>query len=331
MTTESRASHSGGDAFKSPLRTALVTGATGFIGSALAQRLARSGVRVTCLVRPGSVRIATLSHIPGITVVESPTFDSDTIRAALSYLPVEVVFHLASYGVQPNDRDEEQLALGNVVLTERLLMACRGLSVGRFIFSGTCSEYGPVAEPELLSEVHALAPSSPYGAAKAEAEVRGISVGRELGIPFIPLRLFGVYGVGEAPLRLIPYVIAQLLRGDVPSLTGGEQVRDLMYVDDMVDALVATATAPGVQPGTAYNVCTGTAVRVRAVAERVAALLGKAGADLGLGRLPYRADEAMWIVGDPMRFMVATGWKPTTTLTEGIHRMIAAARSRAKS
>jgi UDP-glucose 4-epimerase len=314
----------------SKIRAALVTGATGFIGSALARRLARSGVGVTCLVRAGSARKGALAEVPGLTVIELPSFDPDPLRAALSRVPAEVVFHLASYGVQPNERDTEQMLLGNVTLMERLLGAVRDLPRKRFIYSGSCAEYGPVTEPERLTEAHPVAPLSPYGAAKEAAEVRGSALARELGVPFVPLRLFGVYGIGEAEHRLIPHLIAHLRRGEVPNLTGGEQARDLMYIDDVVEALVQAAIAEGIEIGTAYNVCTGEPVQIRAVAERVAAVMGKSGADLGLGRRPYRSDEAMWIVGDPALFRAATGWTPTVGLTEGIRRMVAASLSEAK-
>ena len=308
-----------------PIRAALVTGATGFIGGALSRRLAGSGAHVTCLVRPGSGRSAELASVPGIAVIEPPSFETEALRAALSDVAADVVFHLASYGVRPDERDEEQLRTGNVVLTERLLYACAALHPRRFVYTGTCTEYGAVAEPERLTEQHALAPASPYGAAKVAAERQGTDLARELGIPFVPLRLFGVYGAGEAEHRLVPYLIGQLRRDEAPSLTGGEQARDLMYVEDMVDALIQAATAPGIEPGTPYNVCTGEPVRIRAVAAQVAALLGKPSADLGLGRRPYRSDESMWIVGDPARFRAATGWTPAVDLVEGIRRTIAAA------
>lgn len=307
------------------LTAALVTGATGFIGSALVRRLTQLGVRTTCLVHTGRARAPRLVGLPGLHVIETPSFSSDALRASLSRarVPAEVVFHLASYGVNPSERDKGQLLAGNVTLMERLLEATAELPLRRFIYTGSCSEYGMATEPERIAESYPIAPTSPYGAAKAAAELQGGAVAKERGVPFVPLRLFGVYGMGEAEHRLLPHLIDHLRRGEEPSLTLGEQSRDLMYLDDVVEALIQAATAPGIEPHTAYNVCTGEPVRIRAVAERVAALLGKPDAALGLGRIPYRSEEAMWIVGAPDRFRAATGFRPRIGLTEGLRRVVA--------
>jgi nucleoside-diphosphate-sugar epimerase len=302
---------------------ALVTGATGFIGAALSRRLASAGTRTTCVVREDSAAGSKLAGIRGISVVRVSSFEPEALRLALANVPMDVVFHLASYGVKAGQRDPVQLVEGNVRLLERLLSSLSGKPIRRFVYTGSCSEYGPAAEPERLSELHPLSPASGYGAAKAAAEARGVALAGELGIPFVPLRLFGVYGVGEAEHRLIPYLVRHLSRGETPSLTGGEQTRDLTYIEDVVEALIDAATAPRIRPPTPYNVCSGKPVQIRAVARCVATLLGKPEADLGLGRLPYRDDEPMWIVGDPRKFHEDTGWQPRVDLVDGIRRVIA--------
>ena len=304
------------------LTAAVVTGATGFIGAALARRLARSGTRTLCVVRNGNTHAARLLGVSGVERVSLSSFDSPALRAALLDVRPEVVFHLASYGVHQGNRNPKEMAAGNVTLMEQLLSAVAGLPLRRFVSTGSCTQYGPVAEPERLSESHPIAPTSPYGVAKAEAERRGSMIAREYGTPFVPLRLFGVYGLGEAGDRLVPYLMDCLRQGEAPILTGGEQARDLTYVDDAVEALVQAATADGVVPHTVYNVCSGEPTRVRTVAKVVADRMGTPGADLGLGRRPYRTDETMWIVGDGRRFRAATGWQPTIGLSEGIGRVV---------
>jgi nucleoside-diphosphate-sugar epimerase len=208
----------------------------------------------------------------------------------------------------------------------RLLVAISGAPLRRFLYTGTCSEYAPVREPERITESHPVQPISLYGAAKAAAHLYGNALARQLDIPLVTLRPFGVYGLGEAAHRLVPYLLDHLRRGAVPSLTSGEQVRDLTYVDDVVEALLMAATAPGLTPYQAYNVCRGEPLRIRDVAERVARLWGAPDADLGLGLRPYRSDEAMWVVGDNSRFREATGWQPKVDLTEGLGRVIEHAR-----
>ncbi|AKT37131.1 NAD-dependent epimerase/dehydratase family protein [Chondromyces crocatus] len=304
-------------------RSALVTGATGFIGSALCRRLVAEGVRTVALVRAESAveRLAGLD----VTVVRTDTFERDALRAALRGVDeVEAVFHLAAYGVHPDQRDAGRMIEGNIAFVAGLLSALEGRPMQRFLFAGTCSEYGPVAEPERLTESSPVAPRSIYGAAKAAASLFGAALARTLALPFVTLRLFGVYGPGEGEHRLVPYLVRCLQRGETPTLTGGEQVRDLTFVDDVVEALVTAAVTPALAPYEAYNLCGGRPARIRDVAEGVARALGRPDADLGLGRRPYREDEPMWLVGDGERFMSATGWRPEVDLDEGLRRTVAA-------
>jgi UDP-glucose 4-epimerase len=309
---------------------ALVTGATGFIGSALVARLAREGVPTLCLVRAESPRAATLERLAGVEVRRLASFTQRELDAALKDLEIEVIFHLASYGVSPAERDPEAMIEGNVALTTRLVAAAP-TSLRRFLFTGSCSEYAPAREPTHLDEQHPIAPISLYGAAKAAARLCGDALARTRGLPFVTLRPFGVYGPGEGPHRLVPHLLDRLKRGEPPELTPGEQARDLTFIDDVVDALLLAATAEAIEPHAVYNLCSGEPVRIRAVAEATARLLGTPSADLGLGRRPYRSDEPMWVVGDGRRFHEATGFRPKVGLDEGLARMIDDARGRSRS
>jgi nucleoside-diphosphate-sugar epimerase len=212
--------------------------------------------------------------------------------------------------------------LGNVGLVAALLSAVDEPRC--FVHAGTCSEYARAEAGVLIPESHPMLPESLYGAAKAGAALFGAACARRRGLRFLWLRLFGVFGVGEASHRLVPHVIAHLRRGERPSLTGGTQERDLTYVDDVADALVLAAGSTSLDAYVPYNVCSGVPVTIRAVAEAVARKMGRPDSALGLGDLPYRSDEAMWVVGDPTRFRAATGWAPRVGLEEGIGRMIEA-------
>jgi nucleoside-diphosphate-sugar epimerase len=311
------------------LTSAIVTGATGFIGSTLVRRLVARGVRVTCLVRAGSSRLDRVGGA-GITTVALDRFEPEPVRAVLRAAGrADALFHLASYGVDPGERDPDAMTAGNATLVKTLLSAAADLGLQRFVYTGSCSEYGPASEPALLTETSLLEPTSPYGVAKLVAERDGGEQAKRLGVPLVTLRLFGTYGPFEAPERLVPYLVERLRRGEVPSLTGGEQARDLMFVDDVADAIIASATSEGITEGEAYNVCTGVPVRIREVAHEVAELMEKPTADLGLGRRAYRADEAMWIVGDPTRFVEATGLRPRLSRRDGLRRSIAHCLERA--
>ncbi len=139
------------------------------------------------------------------------------------------------------------------------------------------------------------------------------------------LRLFHIYGPGEAPSRLVPYLV-DCLRNEVRAkLTKGEQYRDALYLDDAVSALLAAAAAPALSE-TVYNVCSGCPMTVRGLADAVAHALGKSTDLLEFGALPYRHDEEMWVVGDNRRFLRDTTWSPAVSLEDGIPNVIRSRR-----
>ena len=306
------------------LHSALVTGATGMIGSVLVERLLEEGVQVFAVVRAGGQ--ARMKPASALNVIET-SFGRDELRRCLEGISCDVVFHLASYGVQSHERDSDQLIEGNVRLLSHLLPAVGAWPLERFIFSGSCSEYGfPERENMPMSEGQPLRPTSLYGAAKAAAELYGNALAGQLKIPFVTLRIFNVFGPGEGPHRLLPAILQALEQDRPVELTGGEQQRDLLYVEDVADSLLAAAGCGRLEPLTAYNVCSGLPVRIRQVGEIAADLLGKSTSLLGWGKRPYRSDEPMWVVGNPARFREATSWRPKLSLAAGIERMIAARR-----
>jgi UDP-glucose 4-epimerase len=304
------------------LRSALVTGGTGFIGSALVRRLVADSTEVVCIARPNTPP-ERLARLAGATVIHS-SYEPHALLRTLAEVTVDTVFNLASYGVHQDERDTESMIDGNIgVLTHVLELAAHN-GVKRFIHAGSCSQYATPPGNELVAEDAPLRPTSLYGAAKTAAELYGTALANRLHVPFVALRVFGVYGPGETPERLVPAIISHLERGDEVDLTPGEQVRDLSYVDDVVDAFIAAATADAIRDNGAYNVCTSQGVSIRAVGETAARLMQKPQRLLGWGRRPYRADEPMWLVGDNRALRAATGWSPRVTLEEGIQKMLTA-------
>src|ERR1043166_4124421 len=187
------------------LRSALVTGSTGFIGGALVQRLVHEGVEVTCLVRE-KARPFPIERLSDVRVIEIPAFEGEALKSCLADVRADVVFNLAAYGVQPADRDPGLLIEGNVGMVAHLLEAVAEWPIRRFIHTGSSAEYGHAAREGVpIAEDQVLQPISPYGAAKAASVLFGAAYASHLEIPFNTLRLFGVFGAGEGPSRLVPY------------------------------------------------------------------------------------------------------------------------------
>lgn len=304
-------------------RTVLVTGGSGFIGAHLVRRLLSEGAEVWALSRSRSPKRSVLESVPGIRLISVERFGTDELKQRLGVCDPEVVFHLAAYGVGRDERDREEMLRGNVDLLAHLLLALADRRPRLLLHTGSCSEYASSHEPLPLSEDHPVRPATLYGAAKAASVLFGNALAAELGIPLVTLRLFGVFGPGEAPQRLVPYLVQCLKRGTVASLTPGEQVRDFLYIDDVVDAFISAAGAAQLPPFHAYNVSSGVPVTVRTVGEVVCEEMEGSSALLGWGRRPYPMNEPLYLVGDSHRFRSATGWSPRVSLREGIRRVIA--------
>ncbi len=301
--------------------SALVAGTTGFIGSALTRRLAEEGIKTYCLVREGRYNPADFETLRGVEVIKIRSSLKGSLDNALSGVKADVVFNLVSYGVNPKENDPEIMIETNLHFLSSLLLIVSQWPLRRFIHTGSCFEYGEPLNRKPIKEDHPLKPISLYGAAKVASVLYGNALAAKLSIPFVTLRLFGVYGKGERPHRLIPYIMSRIGGNETVDLTPGEQVRDILYIDDVVEAFTATARKDAVEPLGIYNVCSGIPVTVREVGETVARVMDKPSTLLHWGERTYSIDDPMWIVGDGAKFEEATGWKPKVSLLEGIKRM----------
>jgi nucleoside-diphosphate-sugar epimerase len=143
---------------------------------------------------------------------------------------------------------------------------------------------------------------------------------RAYGLPVITVRPFQVYGPGQPKHTLIPAAIRKGLVGQDFSMTPGEQERDFIYVDDVVEGMVAAAVAPGIN-GHSFDLGTGRIYSVYQVVERVWAMTGAQGRVLR-GELPYRPGEVKHLVADADRTAQLTGWRAQVGLEEGLRETV---------
>lgn len=305
----------------------LVVGGTGFIGSRLVRALVEQGSDVTCVSLPGT-DTSRLDGVP-VRLLEADASDPASLRRVLDGAVFHRVFNLAAYGVDPSFRDPRAMLDGNAGIIASLVQAVAERDIDMLVHVGSCAQYGAAPFGTPIAEDHPQRPDTLYGAAKCAAEVYGRAAAVVFGVPFTTLRLFHVYGVGEPPKRLVPYLLGRLAANESVDLTPGEQSRDLTYVDDVASALIAASTAGDAVDGGAFNVCSGMPTTVRSIAETAARVLGRSPALLNFGAVPYRDDEVMWQVGDPSALTAATGWRPRFSLAEGLQRMTASDGERA--
>jgi len=255
------------------LNRILVTGAAGFIGSHLVERLLELGHEVTGVdgftdyySRERKLgNLARISEKESFYLVEGDLLDlnfDDLLQG------VDSVAHLAAQpGVRASWGDNFTLYLErNVAATQRLLEALSKRSVERFVFASSSSVYGSVdAGP--VREDSRLRPASPYGLSKLAAEELVKLYARQRGVPATVLRYFTVYGPRQRPDMALTRFISAATRGETLQVFGdGNQMREMTYVSDVVDATVAALQAP---PGRVYNVGGGSRATVNQLVDHI--------------------------------------------------------------
>lgn len=298
-------------------RRVVVTGAAGFIGANLVHRLVGIGCDVAAVVRPGGDLTRISDVLDRVAVIEADVSQLGTSEASECLSGADLVFHLACAGVSPDDCDQIGIVDTNVKGTLRVLQAAGALGCERFIYCGSCFEYGHGSR---LPEDAPLVPLTEYGASKAAGWLLAQTFSRRYGLPVVGLRPFTVYGPYEAPGRLVPYVTRAALTGAPIALTAGSQQRDFVYVADAVEGFLAAAVAP-TAPGETFNLCTG---EPRAVSEVVAVILqGLNSSDTPqLGALERRATDMPVLSGDPAKAASGLGWTAQTSLGDGLAQTI---------
>lgn len=310
-----------------PIRNALVTGASGFIGGHLVDRLLAEGTTVTLLVRPGTLLPERWQG--QVRAVSCDDWREPALLRALPASDCETVFHLAAYGVRPSNRDVEDMIRTNVELPATLVRLCRQWNA-RLVISGTFSEYMKPASNEPLTELSPLEPYKLYGSSKAAGGLVASAIARDVGVGARILRLFKVYGAGEAQHRLLPALVSGLARKQRVAISSGTQILDFVYIDDVVEALLRSDRHIRDHGDVAtWNVSTGEGHSVRRFAQLVAAAMNADPELLGFGEIAMRKDDEPWLVGNPRLMQVELGWHPKLDLETGVKAAIAAMTGRA--
>jgi UDP-glucose 4-epimerase len=223
--------------------------------------------------------------------------------------------------VQRNDA--RQITV-NVQGSLRLFELARAAGCERFVGLGSQAEYGNYDIP--LQEDLTAHPLTAYGVAKLATCLLLQKLAELDAVRFVWLRLLSTYGPDDDEGHMIPTLIRELCEGAVPQLTLGEQVWDYLYIDDAVDAICAAAVSANTAG--VYNLGSGKPCTIREVAERVRDLVDPT-RSLGLGMVPYRPDQVMYLLGDARKLREATGWAPRVSLEEGLARTVDWYRSQA--
>lgn len=291
----------------------LITGASGFIGSHLVERLLTDGHQVTALdFAKNYNRFTRYTNYKGYIL------DLSGEKIPGKYFKnIDWVFHLAGYSdIVPSILRPAQYHRANVTVTVNVLEACRKAGVKRFIYAASSTCYGknpPVPTPETAP----IVPQFPYALTKYLGELYALHYCQVYKLPVVSLRFFNVYGprsrVSGDYGPVFSTFMAQKLKGKPFTVIGdGEQKRDFTYVSDVVDAMIVAATSS--IAGEVFNVGTGKAQSVN----RLVALLGGG----KVVQIPKRPGEPDATHADITKIKEVLGWKPRVSFEEGIQEVL---------
>lgn len=285
----------------------LVTGASGFLGSRLCQRLIQCGMEAHAVSR-------TLKSAPS----ENPRWwrmdleDYAATKNLFESVKPHVVVHLSGQATgDPDIRHVLPTFRSQLLTTVHVLTISAEVGCRRVILTGSLTEpqAGHVDSP----------PNSPYAASKWASSAFGRMFQRLYQTPVVIVRPFMVYGPKQNPKKVIPYSIRSLMRGAQPKLTSGKWRADWIYVDDVIDGFIAAVVVPGIE-GSTIDLGTGQLVSVEAMIRQIVEIMGVP-IEPQFGALPNRLCEEVR-VADLEHTRRVLGWEPKISIYEGIKRTV---------
>jgi dTDP-glucose 4,6-dehydratase len=306
-------------------KTVVVTGAGGFIGSHVVERLVHDGARVRAMLRYTSrgqrgcldlVPEDVLEHVD-ITLGDVRDFDAmrEIVRGA------DAIFHLAALiGIPYSYEHPQEVIDTNIIGTSNVLMAAKEAgTLERIVLTSTSEVYGSALRIP-MDEDHPLQAQSPYSATKIAGDALGMSFYRSFGLPVSIVRPFNAYGPRQSARAVIPAIITQAVAGLPLKLGTLETTRDFTYVEDTARAFVAIGAADAAL-GEVINAGCGEEVSIRDVVERVGRIVGRELVVKGDEQRKRPAkSEVSRLHSDSSKALRLAGWRAETSLDDGLRR-----------
>jgi dTDP-glucose 4,6-dehydratase len=303
----------------------LVTGAGGFMGSHLTERLIREGADVRAFVHYNALGSwGWLDFSPfreEIEVVAGDITDHASVRNALAGR--EIAFHLAALIAIPYSYQAPELYMRtNALGTLNILQAAREAGLERIIHTSTSEVYG-TARTVPIPEEHPLQGQSPYSASKISADKVAESYACSFDTPVVTVRPFNTFGPRQSTRAVIPTIITQCLRGDVIKLGALSPTRDMNYVSNTIEGYLRAAEVPEAI-GRTINLGSGREISIGDLAQMIAKMVGREVRIESQEEL-LRPDksEVNRLLADNALALEILDWEPRVSLEEGLEKTIA--------
>ncbi len=297
-------------------KNAVVTGATGMLALALMRKLIKEGYHIFAVARPNSKRIINIPKSDMITIIECDICDFKNLCSMISS-ECDIFFHFAWDGTYGSSRNDMELQIKNIQASVDAVYVAHELGCSVFLGAGSQAEYGrkdTAITPDMPTH-----PENGYGISKLCAGQMTRLLCKDKGIKHIWCRIFSTYGPYDGNHTMVMSGINQLLKGEKPSYTAGEQMWDYLYCDDAANAFYLAAQKG--KDGSAYCVGSGKQRKMSDFINDIKNTINP-NADIGLGDLPYFENQVMYLCADITALHDDTGFEPEYSFIRGIEETV---------
>jgi nucleoside-diphosphate-sugar epimerase len=286
----------------------LVTGGVGYLGRNLISQIIQKGCNE---VHSIDLEISQENN-PAITFHQVNLLDASSLSDIVKDINPTLVYHLAANLNRSRDFSKtQQLMDVNFTGTINLLTSLEDIPYSNFVYTSTSEVYGGKSVTAPFKETDDFIPASPYSMSKYCAEVALKTFSELKGKKYTILRMFNFLGA-NMPTQFFPSQLKEKLKNDEDfDMTQGEQVRDYLYLSDVIEALLLAGFTE--RTNEVYNVCSGHGISIRELAEK-ARIHMDSKSTIRLGAIPYRSNEVWNMVGDNSKIKANLGWVPKNSI-----------------
>lgn len=308
-------------------KTVVVTGAGGFIGSHVVERLVHEGAHVRAMLRytsrgqRGALDLLPSNVTDNIAVTLGDVRDFDAVREVMR--GADAMMHLAALiGIPYSYEHPQEVIDTNVGGTSNVLLAAKELgSLERIVLTSTSEVYGSAVRVP-MDEDHPLQAQSPYSATKIAGDALGVSFAKSFGLPVTIIRPFNAYGPRQSARAVIPTIISQAVSGSALRLGTVETTRDFTFVEDTARAFLQIGGAEAAI-GQVVNAGSGREIAIRDVVVKVAEITGRTlEVEADERRMRPQASEVSRLLSDSSKAERVAGWRAETSLEDGLRRTV---------
>jgi len=295
----------------------LITGGTGFVGANFVHRLVKEGYKPTVFIRKKSNLWRLKNIVSKIHILETDLQNTKLLSRQVSRIKPSHIFHLAVYGAQQSiQKDIIQTYTQNILSSVNLMEVCCKQGFQQYVNIGSSSEYG--LKKSAMKEADILQPINHYGATKAAISLAASVFSTTYRLPISTLRLFSPYGYWEDRRRFIPTLILDAINGKRAELSRPSYVRDFIFIDDVIDALVHFLTEKK-HYNEVFNIGSGKQYTLQQVVDEVRDMSSNKLKVTWNDRKSNQLEPSFW-KADITKTKKQLNWKPRISLKQGLQK-----------